>query len=263
VAEESTVVGEREKTKRTLIIAIAITVLGLVAMFFFFQNIDDRGGTLKVTESGVEVTLEKPLAAQLGTESQTVKVLGDSVTFTTGTVSDSAVRKLVDAKGALSENRFTGKNLIDTSAGFVISSRTPQQWNVERTASIDGTTSKLVAQDSSVVKVTTMTPPPGSTITSLAQDIVDDRMKRAPQAPKPSVRVDTAANTALIWFRNEAKGAPTCVKLVLANNLLYTVVAVSRATTEAAERDVIEMASGFTVIAKPSAFVKGTIRRLR
>ncbi|OJX60023.1 MAG: hypothetical protein BGO89_08530 [Candidatus Kapaibacterium thiocyanatum] len=246
-----------------MIIAIAVTVLGLVAMFFFFQNIDDRGGTLKVTESGVEVTLEKPLAAQLGTESQTVKVLGDSVTFTTGTVSDSAVRKLMDVKGEVSDNRFTGKNLIDTSAGFVISSRTPQQWNVERTTSISGTTSKLVAQDSSIVKVTTMTPPPGSTIASLTKDIVDNRMERAPLAPKPSVRVDTAANTALIWFRNEAKGAPTCVKLVLANNLLYTVVATSRATTEAAERDVIEMASGFTVIAKPSAFVKGTTRLQR
>lgn len=85
-ADPSTI--EREKTRRTLIVASAVTLVGLTATILFFRHADDRGGLLKVTQGGVEVRLDRPVDARAGTTRQVVP-FGDTVEMTTQHHSDT------------------------------------------------------------------------------------------------------------------------------------------------------------------------------
>jgi len=231
--------AEREKTKRTLIVASAITIVGVLATVLFFQNIDNRGGTLKVSDKGVEVTLEKPLTTQLGTSTEQVQAFGDSVSFTTGTISDSALRSLPVNVGS---SGFNGQNLIDTATGFVLPSDRPSAWNLEKTA---GGQSKLTANDGSAITVSTRAGSEQDDLNKVVHKLLDS-LSRA--GTKAKTRMDSSEKTVLVWYRDADSQETVCVKYVQANNRIYT----ARATTKdpSSVSSLVKSVSGFTVISK-------------
>lgn len=233
---------EREKTKRTLIIASAITIVGVLATVLFFQNVTNRGGTLKVTDKGVEVTLEQPITTQLGTTSENVKVFGDSVTLTTGTISDSALRSI---PGVKTDGAFSGQNLIDTAEGFVLSSDRPTAWTVERKQ--DGL-QRLSANDGSEITVATERVTRAVVFDRVLHRLLDSLQR---SGTKADPYIDTTFKTALVWYRDPLTQEHVCIKFVQANNMIYTAKATTKdpSSVESLKKSV----AGFTVIDKPIA----------
>ncbi|MBK6291161.1 MAG: hypothetical protein IPH85_01085 [Ignavibacteria bacterium] len=242
---------EREKTKRTLIVALAITIVGVLATVLFFQNVTNRGGTLKVTDKGVEVTLEQPITAQLGTPSENVKAFGDSVTFTTGTISDSALRSI---PGVKTDGAFSGQNLVDTTAGFVLASDRPSAWTLERTK--EGL-QRLSANDGSQITVRAEPATRANDPDRLVHRLLDSLQRTGTKADS---RIDSAAKTVMIWYRDPQTQETVCVKFVEANGMIYT----AKATTKdpSSVTSLVKSVFGFTVIAKPTA-LKPTVRNPR
>lgn len=233
--------AEREKTKRTLIIASAITIVGVLATVLFFRNVDNRGGTLKVTDKGVEVTLERPITVQLGTPSESVTAFGDSVTFTTGTITDSALSAL---PGVSLKSGFTGQNLVDTAAGFVLTSDRAAAWKVEKsTTGIQ----RLSANDGSEIVVSAVPSTQPADLDRRVHKLLDS-LQRA--GTKSTTRIDSASRTALVWYRDPKSQETVCVKFVQANNQIYTAKASTKDPSSV--KSLVSSVSGFTVIQKPT-----------
>lgn len=229
--------SEREKTKRTLIIATAITLVGSLATVLFFQNIDNRGGALKVSEDGVEVTLERPIATQLGAASESVKAFGDSITFTTGTISDSAVKAI---PGVRKVGSFSGQNLIDTKAGFVLSSDRPSTWQLD---TLSATVQRLRANDGSTITVEVRKASSGREFDAVVQRTLDS-LRSAGTTVKS--RIDTNTNSVLLWYRNAQSQQTTCKKFLSANDKIYVVTATTQDPNSVTS--LVRSVSGFTAI---------------
>ncbi len=247
--------AEREKTKRTLIVASAITIVGVLATVMFFRNGDNRGGARKITEKGVEVTLETPITTQLGTSSENIKAFGDSVTFTTTTISDSALKTV---PGKLKSGFFSGQNLVDTALGFVLSSDRPSAWSFEKTR---GGLQQLSANDGSEITMGVQSGARKSDLDRIVHRVLDSLRRRS---IKVSSSMDSTERTVLLWYRDPQTQETVCEKFIQANGQIYT----ARATTKdpSSVKSLVRSVSGFTVIAKPkiqSVIVPNTIRRLR
>jgi len=236
---------EREKTKRTLIVASAITLVGLVCAVLFFRNVDDRGGTLKVTKDGVEVSLETPIIKQIGADTTRLKVLGDTITVSSGTVSDIEIKGGLDSGGFVGR-RFNGKNLIDTAAGFLLSSDRPDRWQVQTPTAGSDVLSKLVAGDGSVLEVRAIPLKGLPALTSYVNAMLDSLKTVDPKANAKSANTDSTAW--MIWHTNPETKVVVCMKIVDANDLRY--FAYSQSTKPESKATVVNSVAGFTVIEK-------------
>lgn len=254
---ESHVHVEREKTKRTLIVASAITLIGLVCAVLFFRNVDDRGGTLKVTKDGVEVSLERPIVQQIGADSARFKVLGDTISVTSGTISDFEIKGGLDSGGFVGK-RFNGKNLIDTAAGFLLASDRPDRWQVQKLPQGTDVISRLTSADGSLIEIRTE-PLKGLPSLDVYAKHVLDSLKI----------IDVKANARqpdstswLLWHTNPVSKQVVCTKIVDANGLRY--YAYSYSTNPAAKQSVRASVAGFSVIEKSASAPRvepGTKRR--
>ncbi len=242
---------EREKTKRTLIVTASVTIVGVMATVLFFQNINNRGGTLKVTDKGVEVTLEKPITTQVGTPTDVVKAFGDSVAITTGTLSDSLVRSL---PGVPSSGGFTGSNFIDTAAGFVMASDRPQSW----TTSDSGGVRRFAGNDGSSMSVAVKNAPRRMDFDRHTQRFLDSLRAAGVSA---TVHSDSASATVLVWYRDSRSQETVCVKFTQANGKIYSVKAETQ--DPLAVQSIVKSVSGFTPIEKKSAVSTRGIQRPR
>ncbi|MDZ4745876.1 MAG: hypothetical protein SGJ05_07720 [bacterium] len=242
---ESQVHVEREKTKRTLIVASAITLVGLVCAVMFFNNIDNRGGTLKVTKDGVEVSLEKPLVEQIGADTARLKVLGDSISVSSGTVSDIEIEGGLDSGGFVGK-RFNGKNLIDTAAGFLLASDSPDRWQVQTPSEGTDVVGKLTSADGSVIEIRAV---PLKGLQSL-DDFVRQQLDSLKTIDVKANAVKRDSTTWMVWHTNPVSKEVVCTKIVDANGLRY--FAYSSIKNPAAKLTVRESVAGFSVIEKPA-----------
>lgn len=244
VMNENHVHVEREKTKRTLIVACAITLVGLVCAVLFFQNIDNRGGALKITRDGVEVSLEKPLVNQVTADTQKLKVLGDTVSVSSGTISNLEIVGGSDS-GGFDGKRFTGRNLIDTVRGFVFASEHPERWKVQTPSAGTDVISRLTSRDGSILQVRT-TPIKGllPLDTAIAQ-MLDSLRLLDPKAK--AVKRDSV--TWMIWYTHPATKRIYCTKIIDANGLRY--IAESSTMDPNAKAELVREVAKLSVIAKP------------
>ncbi len=236
---------EREKTKRTYAHVGVFGVLGLVAIILFYFNV--QKGSLKVTPDGIEVSVDQPLVDQVHTAQQTIAVDGDSVAMTVGSVPDSVVQQIEQQQDSpLPSDRFVGRNLIDRSGGYVLSSATPSSWTVTEASTNAAETSlvNLRTAAGSQIHVDTMPTTRCADLECVIQSVV----KGASGAPR--VTRDDRTSTAVVQFKDET-GRTTIVKIVRQNGLWYTVSGSVASGAQIAERkDVIKTVTTFSLIAK-------------
>jgi hypothetical protein len=247
----SEVLVEREKTKRTLIVAASTTLISIIAMVMFFRNIDDRGGSLKVSDKGLEVTLEEPIPQQLGAESQTARPFGDSVALTTGTIADTTlkrVRSLPLVRG------FSGSNFIDTTAGYILPSDQPQSWTVKDSSNVR----VFAGTDGSTISIVKDERPDRKDAVSATQVLIDSLRRIGVRATS---QTDTAHATSLVWYQEHQSRRVISVKFMQTADRLYTVKA--EAPNETAMKSVVRSVSGFTPIEQKSAAKTPETRRLQ
>lgn len=174
VADPST--SEREKTRRTLIVASAITLVGLTATILFFRHADDRGGLLKVSQGGVEVRLDRPVGAPAGSSRQVVP-FGDTVEMTT-------------------------QHSADTASSVVLPSDRTDAWQVRSV----GDDVRIVDTTGAQIHVRSIE---RAHVTPLIESFTDE----ARAVGAEPVRIDaTDGGTTLLWF--ESRGQRRMLKVI-------------------------------------------------
>ena len=241
---EHSVEIEKEKTKRTFAYLGVFGVLGLVAIVLFYLNVGQ--GSLKVSTDGIEVTVDKPLIDQVESEQQSITVNGDTVAMTTGTVPDSVVEK-IEAKQStpLSNDTFVGKNLIDRTQGFVVSTERPDAWKIDPV---------VLASDTKVLSIRTQA---GSRVradtipASRCQDLrCAIRLSTRDAVGSTDVKIDRKTSTAVVTFTDRQRRT-VVVKLLHQDDHWVTVRGeVAPDASDSERKDVIKTVTTFSLIAK-------------
>ena len=249
----------REKTKRTYAWLGLLGILAVLTIALFFQKVGK--GSLSVDAGGIEVTIDQPLIDQVSNESRSFFEDGDTVTITTGSVSDTLIEKIeqkYDAEKVLPSDKFVGRNLIDRKAGFVVSTAQPETWLVKHndagyTQRFDPIVS-MKSKDGAVVAVTRAT---RDSVTCLAIDcyvtsIIKREIENNAVASKPTVNIDHKTNTALIEYTTRTRSS-VMIKVVLENNSWYQARSEVASSTPAEQRNEAQrMVTSFSAIAKTS-----------
>lgn len=241
MADESTpnVLVEKEKTKRTLISVSALVLVSLVGMYFFFSKVDNREGTFKVNKDGISIELNKPLIQQSHLPATTVTAFNDTVQVISAPIPDSVIQAATKKGVDVSGGSFSGKNLIDTVAGFVIATDNPSAWQVERIKP-NSTETKLT---SGATTIHISTAPQGNSSAHMAaQRLLDSLLRKSIPA-----KLDTSTSTtALVWYKDAASNTTVCIKYQNANGKLLT--ARASTTNSNTVQDMVRTVAGFTAI---------------
>lgn len=199
--ESVSVVAEKEKTKRTLITTTAAAIVGLTALILFFRTLGPGNRSISIDGDGVKIDLSIPITDTANhVSSQIVAPFGQSVNVTTEPVSMEA---LPDGVGA--GNAFTGKTLVDTTQGFVLSSDNPNGVGVTKdrqagTSTIkDGAGSTIVVQTIRGVGTAQLDSVVRATVASLERRNLSVKQQQE------------SGSTVLLWYREN--GVQHCIKL--------------------------------------------------
>ena len=242
---EHSVEIEREKTKRTYAYLGVFGVLGLVAIILFYLNVGQ--GSLKVSTDGIEVTVDQPLIDQVSSEERRIAVNGDTVAMTTGTVPDSVVEKIeATRESPLPKDTFVGKNLIDRTQGFVVSTERPELWKADADLLRTTTTKVLSLRSEGGSRLTVDTIP-----IAACRDLncVVRTVSRA-SVSEAKVERDDRSSTAVVTFTDRLQRT-VVVKCLRQDDHWVTVRGEIAAGASATERkDVIKTVTTFSLIAK-------------
>lgn len=245
--DDTTVLVEREKSKRLYVVIGAGTSVALAALVLFFTSGESGRRSIVVdpTKGSVQISFDEPISVQADVRVDTVRALGDTVRVSAATVADSLVRQ-VEAK-ASEPGAFVGSNMVDRSLGVVVASAAAKKWSVTK-RSLDGELA-LRSTDSSTLRVRVSALPRGTSIQPYVDSVLTHLRTSAASRSTPGVRVDSTS--ALLWYVDRITGHAVCQRLIIANGQLYTARAESFSSDKQATKDVIEMASTFSVIAQP------------
>ena len=254
---EHSVQIEKEKTKRlyALIGGSFVTVVVVISLFIW----SGRGG--KVEGPGFKIDI--PLIDQVSTEKQTASLDSGDVTFTTSAVPDSvveAVAAAVEKETAqpIRVDEFTGKNLIDRKAGFVIAAEQPKDWTIVHNDSGYKTSQQPIVQMKTSsgaamnVRRYPIDPRKGcQDLDCMIKRILSAAREEGALVGEPQVTKDASGTTAFIVIRNPELGSETFIKCVIEGKWWYEARADVPATaTPADRREAIKTVRTFSAIAK-------------
>jgi hypothetical protein len=199
--EAVSVVAEKEKTKRTLITTTAAVIVGLTALILFFKTLGPGNRSISIDSDGVKIDLSVPITDTANhVPSQVATPFGQSVNVTTEAV---PIQSLPEGVG--SGNSFTGKTLVDTTSGFLLSADNPRSVGVRRNA--EAGTSTITDAAGSTIVVQTLHGLGSADLDSVVQATVAGLERR-----NLSVKQQReGASTVLLWFREN--GVQYCIKL--------------------------------------------------
>ena len=242
---EHSVQIEREKTKRTYAYLGVFGAMGLVAIVLFYLNVGQ--GSLKVSTDGIEVTVDQPLIEQVSTEERTIAINGDTVAMTTGTVPDSIVEQIqADRPTTLPKDAFVGKNLIDRTQGFVVSTDRPDLWKADPSLLRSGTSKVLALNTQGGSRLTVDTIP----MTSCRDLNCVIRTVSRSAVSGATVDKDERSSVAVVTFTDRLQRT-VVVKCLRQDDHWVTVRGEIAAGASATERkDVIKTVTTFSLIAK-------------
>jgi len=168
------------------------------------------------------------------------------VSMTTGSVPDSVVRQIeAEQKITLSSDAFVGKNLINRSQGFVVSTARPELWKIDP-KTLEGNTKVLSLRTARGSRLTVDTIAP-STCQDLSCAI---RVVSRDAATRPKVDQDARSQTAVITF-TDGNQRSVVVKLLRQDDHWVSVRGEVAATATAEERkELITSVTTFSLIVK-------------
>lgn len=247
-------IAEKEKTKRTLITTMAIVIVGVTALVLFFQNIADREGRIEIDQGGVKIDLGKSITTSAHVPTSTATPFGTQVEVTTAPIQSKDIPQEA-AKGT----KFVGRNLVDTSAGFVMAADRPEELSV--TADQSQGKSTIIAADGSRIVVERIAGGNAATFETTVSNVVRDLRARG-----LSVKVQNEGpTTALLWYRED--GQQHCVKLTASESTLVQATAVIVDSTRSAailkSLGSVTAISGSALQRAPAVSVEGGSTRLR
>jgi len=126
---------EKQKTIRSRNMYMFFGIIILSSLFALYIMLGSGGkGSIDVdvTDGKFKFSVDKPVVEQAKTETKPYKTPeGKVIDFTIGTISQEVLNDFGKENISFSPNLFVGENLINATAGYIVSSSNPGMWNIQ------------------------------------------------------------------------------------------------------------------------------------
>ena len=224
---------ERQKTKRQRSYLFFFGILGLTGIIVIFSMLNQSGGKgnldINLKEGKFNFSVDKPIVEQAKTETKTVQAAGKTINFTTGTINQEVLTDINNPTDSFFPNAFIGENLINTEAGYVISSYQPTWWYVvyNRNGLNDPLTpiNTLSYSDGSHLNITREPARDWYSIEDFVEASIQQLFDYQIIAEYPFVSYSDDARTAFLTFTNPYTAGQSYMKVVEGVNHYYIATA--------------------------------------
>ncbi len=249
---------ERQKTKRYLYFLLAfgaLAVIGIVVVMNAVQSGGKGGVELDLSKGKLKFNVDKPIVEQAAQPTKTYNSPQGDVQFTTGKIDSAIVQQLQESVAApILPDRFTGKNLVNKEAGFLLTVENPQAWKVDYNAA--GMTNPVIpvntitAADGSHLSIGREPLPANIDIETYVTASVQNLMAMGLLAQFPDVTYDRPSQTPFLLYSNPLTGGQSYMKLIVNDETAYAVSANTNVLLSDPQtvRELEAMVGSFTLI---------------
>ena len=249
---------EKIKTRRTrnrYVFFGVIILASLFALYFIIGKGGKGGIDVSLTEGTFKFTVDKPVVEQAKTETKTYKSPdGKLINYTTGTINKQVLNDFTAENVSFSPKYFVGENLINESAGYIISSAYPEMWHVQYNPA---------GLNDPLTPINTLTAADGISHLNAGREIIvfnniQDYIESAIGilfeygfiTDYPYVDYADDGKTAFLTFTNPLNNGQSYMKVIKGNSYFYTVTANYNLdiTEYNTQQELIWMVANFTLV---------------
>ena len=244
---------ERQKTKRYMISYILMGFIDTIGLLLVFKNDEGkRKVNIDISKGQFEFSIDKPIIEQVNQTVQTTTLRGKEVDFTIGTLNPKVIEKLQEENITILPNQFTGKNLINKEAGYLLTVDNPDKWNLQYNSvglRDPMTPINIITGNGGEFRITRSPMQPGADFPTQVELTLQMLLYMGFITEIPDIKYDEKRTTAILTYNNQQTGGVSYQKIILKNNMLYAPTAnYSSATSEEDKTALINMVASFTVI---------------
>jgi hypothetical protein len=253
-SEQVLIERERQKTKRQMMFYVLMGIIACFGLILVFRGTE---GTRKVdidlSKGKFNFSVDKPIVEQINQTKDSATLRGNKIEFTTGTVKSEVIDQIQQQNEIISPTRFTGKNLINKEAGFILTVEHPENYSVSYNPE---------GLHNSYIPVNTITGGYGNVNISRAASAAGydfpTQVEWALQLllnngyliQMPHINYDESRTTAFLTYNNQVTGGISYQKLTLKNGMIYSAMANynSTLTPQNEKDDLVNMVASLTAI---------------
>jgi len=245
---------ERQKTKRQMMMYLLMGAISIAGLFLVFRGTEGKGeADIDLSKGKFRFSVDRPIVEQVNQKTQTTTVRGKEVDFTTGTINPNVIDELQQENIPISPSQFTGKNLINKEAGYVLTVDNPEKWNVQyNPAGLNDpmTPINIISGQGGDLRVTRSPMQQGIDFTTQVEYAMSMLLYMGLITEIPHIEYDDNRTTAFLTYNNQQTGGISYQKLILKNGMVYAPTAnYNSSLTSPQDRDaLINMVASFTVI---------------
>lgn len=229
----------------------SIALIGLLLVFK-----DDEGKRkvdIDISKGKFEFSIDKPIVEQVNQSTQSTTMRGEQIDFTTGSISPEVIEKLQKEDIQISPDQFTGKNLINKTAGYILTVNNPQKWNVQYNPiglSNSYVPINIISGNGGDLRTTRSIMLPGADFQSQVEMTLQMFLNMGIITQMPDIKYDDERTTAFLTFTNQQTGGISYMKLMQKDGMVYGATANynSMLTSQEDVNELINMVASFTVI---------------
>ena len=245
---------ERQRTKRQMMVLLLMGAISIVGLILVFRNVAGKGeAELDLKNAKFHFKVDRPIVEQVKQETQTTTLRGEEIDFTTGSIDPGVIDKLQKENIQISPNQFTGKNLINKEAGYVLTVENPEQWTVQyNPAGLNDpmTPINIISGQGGDLRITRSPMQPGLPFEDQVRLTMEMFLYMGLISEMPDIKYDNNYTTAILTYNNQQTGGVSYQKIMLKNGMLYAPTAnYNNLITSAEDRNaLINMVASFTLI---------------
>lgn len=257
INEHVAIEKEKQKTLRYLIFFGTFIIIAIIGLYFVFVR-GSEGGKKHVefdlSKGQLKFSVEKPLVEQIDQPTLKYTAKNQNVNFTTGQIKQEVVDEISQNVNVESD-QFTGKNLINTQAGYIMSVENPGNWQVSYDseglydASYPINTIYSNNEYDGHVNINLYKMMPGEEFKSSLESGMQELVYSGSLQYMPVIEYDEAGTTAFLQYYNDLGGA-SAQKIVKRGNRAYIATANynENLTPENKINELVDMVASFTPI---------------
>lgn len=221
---------EKIKTRRTRnrYIFFGVIILAAILALYFIVGKGGKGGfNVDLTKGTFSFNVDKPVVEQAKTETKTFESPdGKKIDYTTGTLNKAVLDDFSEENITFYPDAFVGENLINETAGYIISSSYPEIWYVQYDPQ---------GLDDPLIAINTLTANDGSSLTITREPIyysnIQDHIEASVNtlfemgiiSEYPYVSYADDGKTAFLTFTNPVTNDQSFMKVVQGYSYYYVV----------------------------------------
>lgn len=245
---------ERQKTKRQMMVFLLMGAISIVGLVLVFRGVAGKGeADIDLSKGKFRFSVDRPIVEQVNQKTQTTTLRGEEIDFTTGSISPKVIEDLQQENIQISPNQFTGKNLINKEAGYVLTVENPEQWNVQyNPAGLNDpmTPINIISGKGGDLRITRAPMQVGIAFQDQVRLTMEMFLYMGLISEMPDIKYDNDYTTAILTYNNQQTGGVSYQKIILKNGMLYAPTAnYNNLITSTEDRNaLINMVASFTVI---------------